>query len=67
MQTKRSVTYQANAATRRLTYEPDFLIAEGWRGLNIRVSIIWKSDLRSDVIERRRGPGLSIRKRYERP
>lgn len=41
----------------------EYLVAEGWRGLNIRVSIVWKADLQSEEIERRRGPEQSRRKR----
>lgn len=50
--------------TSLLILTQDFLVAEGWRGLTIRVTIAWKSDLRSEAIERRRGPEASVRKRY---
>lgn len=45
----------------------EYLVAEGWRGLDIRVSLVWKSDLGSDQIERRRGPEQSRRRRYDCP
>lgn len=41
----------------------DYLVAEGWRGLDIRVSLVWKSDLGSEDIERKRGPEQSRRRR----
>ncbi|KAK5092034.1 hypothetical protein LTR70_007901 [Exophiala xenobiotica] len=41
----------------------DYLVAEGWNGFDIRVSLIWKSDLQSEEIHRRRGPEQSRRRR----
>lgn len=63
--------YEANKAFGRLSVgcrvtivdELDFLVAEGWRGLDIRVSVVWKSDLVSQEIQRRRGPEASRRRR----
>ncbi|KAK5941532.1 hypothetical protein PMZ80_006811 [Knufia obscura] len=41
----------------------DYLVAEGWNGFDIRVSLIWKADLHSEEIHRRRGPEQSRWKR----
>ena len=49
---------------RGLMDSTDFLVAEGWQGLDIRVSLIWKADLHSEEIHRKRGPEQSRRRRF---
>lgn len=41
----------------------EYLVAEGWRGLNIRVSLCRKAEMHAELFERLRGPEPSKRRR----